>query len=88
MEDENSSLSNHVSELGEEISECKSELGDKMGLLNNDTSGFKSKIGKSFEFTGKIVKANADFSYPLGIEVAFWNFLEGDDVGAYSSWRW
>ena len=65
-----------------------SELGDKMGLLNNDTSGFKSKIVKSFEFTGKIVKANADFSYPLGIEVAFWNFLEGDDVGAYSSWRW
>ena len=65
-----------------------SELGDKMGLLNNDTSGFKSKIEKSFEFTGKIVKANADFSYPLGIEVAFWNFLEGDDVGAYSSWRW
>ena len=43
---------------------------------------------KPFEFTGKIVKTNPEFSYPLGIDIAFWNFLEGDDVGAYSSWRW
>ena len=43
---------------------------------------------KPFEFTGKIVKANPEFSYPNGIDIAFWNFLEGDDVGAYSSWRW
>ena len=43
---------------------------------------------KPFEFTGKIVKANPEFSYPHGIDVAFWNFLEADDVGAYSSWKW